>query len=182
MNFFFSLALYPFWAFFSLLFTMFAMLGVNWWAPLFADAQGNLPRWLKWFQPFDSTLNEAWQGGYLDATWGASPFKRYLARVYWLYRNPVYSFNYRLFGVPFHAQEWRVMTHIQLPHLELFIAIGNGFNVYYHGRLGTLKLGWKAWNRWDGKDWKTPDWNLFPRLPFCCSFSPFKRRITSQEK
>lgn len=74
-------ACYPFLALFSLLFTALAMLGVNWWAPLFADKKGNLPYWLKWFQSFDASLDEAWRGGYLAPSWGASPFKRYLARV-----------------------------------------------------------------------------------------------------
>ncbi len=169
-------ALYPLLALLSLLFTALAMLGVNWWAPLFVDTQGNLPRWLKWFQPFDATLNEAWQGGYLSPSWGASPFKRYLARVYWLTRNPAYGFDYGLLGVSFHAEEWRVIRYIETPQFVLFVAIGNGFNVYYHGRLGMLKLGWKAWNRWDGKGWNAPNWKPYARLPLCCSFSPFKRR------
>ncbi len=169
-------ALYPLLALFSLLFTALAMLGVNWWAPLFVDAQGNLPRWLKWFQSFDASLNVAWQGGYLDPSWGASPFKRYLSRVYWLYRNPVYGFDYWLFGLPFFAKEWRVIRYIESPQLVLFIAIGNGFNVYYHGRLGMFKLGWKAWNYWEGNGWKKTSWGPQWRVPLCCSFNPFKRR------
>ncbi len=170
-------ALYPYLALASLLATLFAMLAVNWWAPLFIDEQGNLPRWLKWFQPFDASLNEAWQGGYLDSSWGASPFKRYLSRVYWLYRNPAYGFDYWLFGLPFNPEEWRVLYYTETPELVLFFAIGNGFNLYYHGRFGMLKLGWKAWNRWDGNGWEMPNWQHYARIPLCFTVSPFKRRI-----
>ncbi len=176
MTFYLSLALYPLLALLSLFFTALAMLGVNWWAPLFADAHGNLPCWLKWFHSFDASLNEAWEGGYLAPSWGASPFKRYLARVYWLYRNPVYGFDYWLFGLPFLAKEWRVIRYVESSQLVLFIAVGNGFNVYYHGRLGMLKLGWKAWNYWEGRSWRKTPWGPQWRVPLCCSINPFKRR------
>ncbi len=176
-----SLALYPLMALLSLLFTVFAMLAVNWWVPLLADDKGNLPAWLKWFQPFDSSLDEAWRGGYLDPSWGISPFKRYLARVYWLYRNPAYGFDYWALGVPFEASQWRVIRYIDTPQLVLFVAIGNSFNVYYHGRLGMLKLGWKAWNRWDGKGWNAPNWQRYARLPLCFTVNPFKRRLVTDK-
>lgn len=170
---------YPMMALLSLLITVFAILAVNWWAPLWADDQANLPRWIKWFQPFDSSLDEGWKGGYLDPSWGATPFKRYLARVYWLYRNPSYGFDYWLFGLPFDFAQWRVIHYIETPMLVLFIAIGNGFNVYYHGRLGMLKLGWKAWNYWQGDGWRKTPWGPVWRVPLCFTMSPFKRRTSA---
>lgn len=173
--------LYPIMALLSLLFTAFAMLCVNWWAPLFVDEKGNLPNWLKWFQSFDASLNEGWQGGYLDPSWGASPFKRFLARVYWLYRNPAYGFDYGPLGLSFDAKEWRVIRYIDTPKLVLFVAVGSGFNVYYHGRFGMAKLGWKAWNRWDGNGWNTPNWQHYTRLPLCFTLTPFKRRLGIDE-
>ncbi len=167
---------YPLFALASLLATLIAVFFVNWWAPLFADDQGNLPPWLKWFQTFDASLDAGWQDGYLDPSWGETPFKRYLARVYWLYRNPAQGFDYWPFGLPFDTTQWRVIRYIDTPEQVLFVAIGNGFNIYYHGRFGMAKLGWKAWNYWQGRDWRNTPWGPQWRVPLCCSINPFKRR------
>lgn len=61
---------YPFAVLASLAITVFAMLFVNWWAPLFANSTGNLPAWLYWFQTFDAGLDAGWQDGYLSPSWG----------------------------------------------------------------------------------------------------------------
>ncbi|MCL1618321.1 hypothetical protein [Ralstonia pseudosolanacearum] len=161
----------------SLLATLFAMLLVNWWAPAFCDAQGNLPRWLKWFQTFDASCDAGWRDGYIDASWGATPVRRFFARVYWLYRNPAYGWDYWPLGVPFVPTDWRVVRYTDTDALTLFVAVGgDGFNVYYNGRWGMLKVGWKAWNCWDGTTWKAmpfgPEW----RLPVCFTLTPFKRK------
>src|SRR5574341_1027779 len=37
--------------------TLFAWLFVNWWAALFANKEGWLPKWLTWFQTFDNSLD-----------------------------------------------------------------------------------------------------------------------------
>ncbi len=178
----FYIALYPPMVLLSLFIKGCAMLGINWWAPLFADEQGNLPDWLRWFQTVDASLDEAWQGGDLDPSWGASACKRYLARVYWLYRHPADGFDYWLLGVRFDANQWRVIHYTSSPQHVLFIALGNGFNVYYHGRFGSLKLGWAAWDRWDGKGWVSPLRHRYARIPLCFTFNPFnsfKRRASA---
>ncbi|MBN4664221.1 hypothetical protein HUS70_03210 [Pandoraea nosoerga] len=170
-------ALYPILVLASLLMTLLA------WAlapalAAVADDSGNLPRGLRWFQTFDATLDAGWQDGYLDASWGTTPLRRFLARVWWLYRNPAYGWDYGPFGVPFKAADWRVLRYVERPDLVLFIAIGRGgaFNVYCHARWGMAKLGWKAWNRWDGRDWGAPAWAGYERIPLCFTVNPFKRR------
>jgi hypothetical protein len=168
------IALYPAMALLSLGFMLFSMLLVYPWLPLFANAQGEVPRYLKWFVTFDASLDEGWKGGYLHPRWGQSGFMRYLARLYWLYRNPGYGFDYDVLGLPFDQKQWRVLRTIESPTLVLFIALGPAFNIYAHGRFGMLKLGWKAWNQWDGTQWKRTPWS---KVPLCCSWSPFKRRI-----
>jgi hypothetical protein len=160
----------------SLAITLFAMVCVNWWAPFFADSSGNLPRWLYWFQTFDATLDEGWKGGYLASSWGTPGWRRYLARVYWLYRNPAYGFDYFAFGLPFDPSKWRVLLDIETDTLSLFIAVGRGFNIEYGGRFGELKLGWKAWNYWQAGTWRTTPWGPQWRVPLCFTLTPFKRK------
>ncbi|HEY6898161.1 MAG TPA: hypothetical protein VI279_12945 [Rhodocyclaceae bacterium] len=65
--------------------------------PLFASADGWLPRWLWWFQTPDNSLDgdngwktEHWQWRYkLPA-----PLCRYVGRFGWLLRNPAYGFEW----------------------------------------------------------------------------------------
>jgi hypothetical protein len=182
MCFIFHSMLYPLYALVSLSGTLLAMGLLNWWAPLFANDQGNLPKALRWLQTFDASLDAGWQDGYLPVSWGHTRFKRYWARVYWLYRNPVYGLDYGLLGLPFDPQKWRVVRHLQTPTCVLFMALGPAFNLYYHGRWGLLKLGWKAWNYWDGHRWKTSPWGKKWRVPVCCSFNPFQRRNAPSER
>jgi hypothetical protein len=52
--------------------------------PLFADAEGNLPRWLHWFQTPD---NPIW-GDSSFASREAIGMSRYRRSVAWLWRNP----------------------------------------------------------------------------------------------
>ncbi|WP_407059060.1 hypothetical protein ACKZDW_13410 [Ralstonia syzygii subsp. celebesensis] len=170
-------ALYPVFVLASLAATAVACLLVNWWAPLLADRNGNLPRWLAWFQTFDASLDAGWRDGYIAASWGDTPLRRFLARVYWLYRNPAYGWDYWALGVPFDPIGWRVVRYIESDALTLFVAVGNGFNVYYHGRFGMLKLGWKAWNCWEGDDWKPEPFGPVWRLPLAFTVSPFKRKV-----
>ncbi|WP_231409615.1 hypothetical protein [Ralstonia solanacearum] len=168
---------YPFYVLLSLLATLVAMAAVNWWAPLTCDAQGNLPRWLRWFQTFDASLDAGWRDGYISRSWGDTPIRRFLARVYWLYRNPAYGWDYWPLGVRFNPCAWRVVRYVESDALTLFVAVGNGFNVYYHGRFGMLKLGWKAWNCWDADGWKMQPFGPAWRLPLAFTVSPFKRKV-----
>lgn len=167
--------LYPIYALASFLAMLCARLCVNWWAPLFADAEGNLPRSLSWFQTFDATLDAGWLDGYLDASWGSTPWRRYWARVWWMNRNPAYGFDYAL-GMAFDASDWRVLRYIERDDLVLFVAVGRGFNFYYDGPLGQYKLGWKAWNRWSGTAWNATGWDRFERIPVVFTINPFRRR------
>ncbi len=168
------IALYPAMALLSFGFTLFSMLFVYPWLPLFANEKGEVPRCFKWFVTFDASLDEGWKGGYLNPRWGKNRFTRYLARLYWLYRNPGQGFDYYVLWVRFDPQQWQVIQAIDDAHLVRFIAVGPAFNIYVHGRFGMLKLGWKAWNQWDGMQWKPSHWD---KVPLCCSWSPFKRRI-----
>jgi hypothetical protein len=178
----------------DVLITIIAVFFVNWWAPALSDSSGNLPRWLYWFQTFDATLDAGWQGGYFVASslsWylrplalfyftgspGTAPtgLNLFLLRVRWLYRNPAYGFDYFAFGLPFDPSRWRVLKYVNTPTLSLFIAIGDGFNIEYAGRLGELKLGWKAWNYWNNGQWKTVPWGPEWIVPLCFTYTPFKR-------
>lgn len=83
--------------------------------------QGDLPRWLSWFQTHDAPLDEVWRPSRTDGTedWRAdglymkdfwylrskrsaevkaSRWLRYLARGAWLRRNPAYGFRANVLG------------------------------------------------------------------------------------
>lgn len=195
--------IYPFAVLASLATTVFAMLFVNWWAPLFANSAGNLPTWLYWFQTFDATLDAGWRDGYFTAKsptglstrlWYAflaaaclsysgtgipTGFNLFMLRVRWLYRNPAYGFDYFAFGVAFVPAKWRVLRSVDTPTLSLFVAVGPAFNLEYAGRYGELKLGWKAANYWNAGDWRTTPWGPDWTAPLCFTYSPFKRLLPS---
>ncbi|VVD98366.1 hypothetical protein PCO31110_02008 [Pandoraea communis] len=155
-----------------------AVLCVNWWAVLLADDDGNLPRWLRWFQTFDASIDAGWKDGYFPAAWGKPPHMRYVARMLWLLRNPAYGLDYWLFGLTFDASTWRVLANIDQDDLVLFFAVGNGVNFYYHGRFGEAKIGWKAWNYWLGSTWRETPWGPAWQIPVCATYNPFKRRVS----
>lgn len=84
---------------------------VNWWAPLLADPSGNLPRWLRWFQTHDATLDGVGTGGGIEPRFIAftrwfrdgdgtpvNALARFICRVLWLYRNNAYGFSYSVLG------------------------------------------------------------------------------------
>jgi hypothetical protein len=83
--------------------------------------QGNLPTWLRWFQTHDFPLDEIWRPSTPAELWRidglfignfrtftgktppdfrASAWLRYLARVFWLWRNPAYGFRAQVLGYP----------------------------------------------------------------------------------
>lgn len=168
--------LYPVFGLTSLAITIFSFVFVNWWAPLFADEDGYLPKWLYWFQTFDAPLDASWKDGYLPASWGNTRFKRYWARVYWMYRNPCYGIDYFLLGLPF-DRDWKIIRATIEPNYTNFLAVGNGFNFCYFGKFGTIKIGWKAWNYYDQNTggWKETNWGSESRVPLCLTFNPFRR-------
>ena len=152
--------MYPFAVFASLFMTLFAMLFVSWWAPLFRGADNNLPAWLYWAQTFDAPL----------------PVGYWLA-VCWLYRNPCYQLD-MLLGAPLTPAEWTIRKWVNTPTLLIFIATGPAFNIYIESRYGMAKLGWKAWNFFDqsaGTLTNVP-LNWPHRAPLCFLLTPFKRR------
>ena len=163
--------IYPFAVMASMVITLFCVLMGNWLVVLFADEAGNLPRWCRWFQTFDDTLDAGVRDGLFD--YGS----RYLNRVAWLLRNPAYGFDYYLLGLRWNLRQWQVIRYESTPKRDLFIAAGNGFNVYYQGPLGTYKLGWKAWNHFDPASGQlSRSWGDNRRIPICFSCNPFRRK------
>ena len=162
--------LYPFYVALSLIVNV-ACLFLNPFAAAFADDAGNLPSWLKWFQTFDNDLDAGQRAGNTNFNW------RYLNRVFWLYRNSAYGFDYYPFGKIFNPEKWRVVKFIDTPEKTLFFAVGDtGFNYYYIGPWGSYKFGWKAWNCYTNGAWsKTPfgpEW----RVPLAFSPNPCARK------
>lgn len=152
----------------------------NWWAAVFADSQGWLPNWLKWFQTFDAPLDAGWRDSYKGYTAPTGPLSRWWQRTKWLYRNTAYGFSYWFLGEPFNPAEWKVVAFEKNDKHDLFRAEGpNGqFNLTYYGRWGTVKLGWKAWNYYnaDTGEWKTTPWGPEWRVPLVFSVNPFRRK------
>jgi hypothetical protein len=87
---------------------------------LFADEEGNLPNWLKWFQTHDSVLDKP--DARVAELWGSwlcyketdsyliYILKRYVRRVFWLYRNTGYGFRYYVLGYSFNPSLIKVKT------------------------------------------------------------------------
>lgn len=154
----------------DLAFTLFCVLCVNWWAPLFASKEGWLPPWLKWVQTFDDTLD----AGVRDGRYPPNT-PRYWGRVMWLYRNTAYGFGYWALGMRFDQRDWRVRRFDPAHERFTFYAIGpNGaFNLHVIRAGIRFKLGWKAWNMFDPQTntWKTQSWGPEWRIPFVFSIS-----------
>lgn len=174
------LLLYPFMALLSLTLALVTIV-LSPILPLFTRSDGNLPSWLYWFQTFDNTLDAGWkvQGNYgtylIDGTIPTG-LTLYWYRVLWLCRNPSYGFDYFLLGMAIDTSQIRVTTFTP----AVFVAWGpNGhFNVYYTGRWGELKLGWKIRAYWDDQlaQWR-PDtymWGPERRTMICFTYNPFK--------
>lgn len=143
---------------------------------LTANAQGDLPSWLYWFQTFDNTLDAGWKvqgnyGTYLINGSVPTGITLWWYRVCWLCRNPAYGFDYWPFGVSFDATRWTV----RVSNATWWIATGpNGmFCIKYLGTTGVgLKLGWKVWAYWSNGAWRpaTYSWGPAHRAPVC--FTP----------
>ena len=77
---------------------------INPFLPLFADSDGNLPSWLRWFQTYDSTL-DGQEPRFIESTsWlrdgnvAKNFICTYVLRVMWLFRNNSYGFAYSVLG------------------------------------------------------------------------------------
>ena len=86
---------------------------INPFLPIFADSEGNLPSWLRWFQTYDSTLDGT-EPRFIESTsWlrdgnvAKNAICTYVLRVMWLYRNNAYGFAYSVLGAtaPFNTLE-----------------------------------------------------------------------------
>jgi len=131
--------------------------------PLFCNADGWLPNWLKWFQTQDASLDAGWKHGYFQPYKFALPERVWLwiMRTRWLLRNPAYGFCYYALGIPYDPAQWRIITHTtQNGALMYFYAetLDGKYFCYtdYHG----LKLGYKLWWGFD-----PTNANLLPTLP-----------------
>ena len=64
--------------------------------PLFANEEGWLPRWLWWFQTPDNPLDgdEGFIKEHTPYKGSVGKGKRYINRMYWLWRNPAYAFDW----------------------------------------------------------------------------------------
>ena len=150
--------LYPFMALASLATTLISILFFNWWVVLFVDENGNLPRWLSYFQTFDATIP-----------------KGYLNGVKWLMRNPAYGFDYYVFGIPWNPSDWTIDRFEADENRVLFLATSKngGFNFYYLGKYGMYKFGWKVWNDFTGTKLNSR-FGDGSHIPICFSVNPFK--------
>ena len=146
----------------------------------------------KYWQTFDNDLyfgqraeeDEILTGG---DTWKSfTPFpktawQRYLNRLKWLTRNCCYGWSYYAFGIKWVKADWTITPFINTPEKTLFIAKSSTghFNIYYHGKFGMCKIGWKAWNVFDSL--KVEFNNIdgmagMGRIPHVFSVNPFKTK------
>lgn len=135
---------------FSLLFTLFAMIAAPV-LPLFANANGWLPRWLWWFQTPDNSLDG--DGGWKHEHWQwryklPGQIATYIGRVGWLWRNPAYGLDDALsiprgdvlilWGSKLIAGEWE-------PYGWYILITTTGWQLYWTWTWGRINLGWKLW-------------------------------------
>ena len=127
---------------------------------------------LKWplnivWGQFDGDLDEGFRAGHTTSRW------RWVNRFRWLQRNSAYNFAYWVAGQKWDRSYNTPVDSINTPTLQYIRHDWpTGFGIYYHGRWGQLKLGWKAFNVY----WRTESWGSEWRVPICLSYSPFKRR------
>ena len=137
-----------------------------------AGSDGNLPRWLYWFQTFDNTIDAGWQvqgnyGTYLATGIAPTGLTLWWYRVCWLCRNPAYGWDYWPFGVGFDATQWRVF----LNGANWWVALGpsGAFCVRSLAAGVSFKFGWKAWAYWQNDQWAPASYSWGPsrRAPLC---------------
>lgn len=158
---------------------------------IFTGSDGNLPKYLTWFQTFDATLDAGWQGNYFTNT--APPWwvpvwtvysgtgtptglNLYWLRVRWLWRNPGYGFSYYAVGIAFDPTAWRVVHYSASSTSTTFIATnGRQFNIELGWSWLQVKIGWKAWNYFNAATgtFKTTPWGPAMRTMICATLIPW---------
>lgn len=122
--------------------------------PSFSQSD-RLPRWLAWFDTPDNTLDG-------DAPFQAlhAPFpgiqtgwRRYVNRVFWLWRNPSYGFDLGVLGVTVISEISKVGPSTvggALVQGWYFAQTSNAFQLYAVWRWGNhasrINFGWKLWS------------------------------------
>lgn len=130
---------------------------------LFADKDGNLPKWLSLFQTYDNTLDgdDGYKQEHRFFPDNANAFQVWANRTGWLWRNPAYGFD-MLLGADVQVGDNLFINGNRLtsdnPYLAgscLWVLKRNGktiaFQYYYVGNFTTTKClrlnaGWKLWN------------------------------------
>lgn len=160
----------------ELIFSLFCLVFVNWWAPLFVEdgeiwdrgethVGPTLPNWLAWVTTFDADLDAGLPLGTRGTYW---------TRVKWLYRNHAYGFAYWVIGRDFDPDLWTVHRYETNGDEFLFYATGQGVFNLTCIRFGLrFKLGWKAWNYYneDTCTWDYRPWGPVMRVPLTFSIS-----------
>jgi len=186
------------WGFATLLSTLIyipSLLVIGWILAAFCDEDGNLIYGRKLWQTFDASCDEgrncrqrelaAGLGGDTWTAFNAFPltaWEDYKNRALWLFRNSCYGWSYYVFGIPWVKADWTIHTYEDTPERTFFFATsGYAFNLYYHGRWGMYKLGWKAWNVHTvvaGIAIFTDNAGMggLGRIPLVISANPFKRK------
>lgn len=134
-----------------------------------ADENGNLPKYLSWFQTFDATLDAGWKDNY-DGYNPNSPL--WWNRAKWLARNPGYSFDYYPLGIAWVQSDWKCLVFTETDTTTVFFAVdGKHFNFLFDNGYLKLKCGHKAWNLFDNptKTFMPGPWGPAMRIPFCFS-------------
>lgn len=165
----------PFYCIFTFIFTLLTSILASLLA-IFADTSGNLPRYLRYFQTFDASLDAGWKDGYFRINWefaGRFPaIALWWNRTRWLWRNPGYTFDYEVLGIRWYAEDWEVLHHTDTIFLALNLREA-AFNLNLNIWRIRFKLGWKAWNHYNSgtKQFDGGNWSAFENIPFVFSIS-----------
>lgn len=125
--------------------------------PMFADDKGWLPKWLWWFQTPDNSLDG--DEGYQKKP-GRAPFmgvmggwKGYCNRVAWLWRNPLYGFDWEVLA--FKVQEgYKVEGWGTKRFPDGTVAIAGGLDIdgWYFAKLTNPDGSW-CWQLYITQHW-----------------------------
>jgi hypothetical protein len=180
-----------------------SILFVNWWVIFFGrqmnqtDRQWQflsseeklhaqvLPKYLKWFETMDNSLDEYWLNNYDQVNpnkWTAENPPKYWRRKWyqwkWLMRNINYTFSWGPMGIQWKPETWTIVKDIKRDDLTVFFAYSTeGFWSFSASKkYGNYKLGWKVKNFWnsDTQSFKTSH-SWFPRTQIVSTVNPFKR-------
>ena len=135
---------------------------------------GNLPKYLYWFQTFDNTCDAGWQQGY-DGYDPNDPL--WWNRCKWLARNPGYGFDYWLFGIAWDKNDWSVSkwsSQDAVPNYYSATSKQGYFSWTYSSKHIQLKFGWKSWGLFDRATGQFKDGQFGPekRQPLCFTIVP----------